>query len=94
MKRILGIAAALTCAFGAPAAVQALPTYAVLIAMDHCQYLQYGWTWNDAIAQALRDNYDLWGDDMRADGERSNRAISVAINERCSSLNSAAFNAR
>ena len=94
MKGLIGIASALTCAFAAPAAVQALPTYASLIAMDHCQYLSYGWSWDDAIEQALRDNYSLWGDEMRADGDRSNRAISVAINERCSSLNSAAFNAR
>ena len=94
MKRLIGIASAITCAFAAPAAVQALPTYASLIAMDHCQYLSYGWTWDDAISQALSDNYDLWGAEMDADGERSNRAIAVAINERCGSLNSAAFNAR
>ena len=94
MKRLIGIVSALTCAFAAPAAVQALPTYASLIAMDHCQYLSYGWSWDDAIGQAMSDNYSLWGDEMRADGERSNRAIVVAINERCSSLNSAAFNAR
>ena len=94
MKRLIGIASAITCAFAAPAAVQALPTYATLIAMDHCQYLSYGWGWSDAMSQALSDNYYLWADDMRRDGERSNRAIVVAIEERCSALNATAFAAR
>ena len=90
MKRLLGVASALTCALAAPLSAQALPAYATLIAMDHCEYLSYGWTWSDAMSQALSDNYH-WFDDMKADGERSNQAIIIAIDKKCSGLNKAAF---
>ena len=93
MKRLLGIASALTCALAAPLSAQALPTYATMIAMDHCQYLSYGWSWDDAMGQALLDN-SHWMDDMNRHGDNANRSVVIAINEYCPTLNRAAFNNR
>ena len=92
MKRLLGIAAAAACAFTASPA-NALPTYAILIAQDHCEYLRNGWTWDDATTQSLRDNV-LWLDEMNADGDRATGTIMIAIRNECESLNRAAWNAR
>ena len=90
MKRLIGIASALTCALAAPLAAQAIPTYATLIARDHCEYLSYGWGWSDSMSQALSDNYH-WFDDMKVDGDRANKAIVIAIQQKCKALNDAAF---
>ena len=93
MKKIFAAVAALGCAFAAPLDAQALPTYAIIIAQDHCEYLAAGWGWDDASTQALRDNVH-WLDEMNADGSRASRVIALAIHNQCSALNSAAFNNR
>ena len=92
MKRLFGLAAAAACAFTASPA-HALPTYAVLVARDHCEYLRNGWSWDDASTQALRDNI-IWLDEMKADGSRASRTIALAIKNECNDINRAAFDRR
>ena len=92
MKRLIGITAAALCSFVASPA-NALPTYAIMVAQDHCEYLRYGWSWDDASAQALSDNIH-WLDEMNADGDRAGGVISIAINKECQALNRAAWDAR
>ena len=93
MKGLLGLASAAVCALAIPVSVQALPVYATLIARDHCEYLSYGWGWNDAISQALSDN-SHWFDDIELDGDRAHDSIVIAINKECRALNRAAFTNR
>ena len=93
MKKLFAAVAALGCSFAAPLDAMAIPTYAYVIARDHCEYLAAGWTWDDSIAQAMSDN-QLWLDEMRADGDRSSSAIALAIHKRCYELNNTAFTNR
>ena len=72
--------------------VQALPTYATLIARSHCQYLAYGTSWDDAMSQSFRD-YDHWMDEITRDGNMAYRAIQIAIDEECPTLNDRAWTA-
>ena len=90
MKTIIGTLAAITCSLAAPLDALAIPTYAWIVARDHCEYLAAGWHWDDASSQALRDNIH-WLDEMNADGPNASRVIALAIRNECPALNSHAF---
>ena len=70
---------------------EAMPTYAWIIANSHCEYLAYGSTWGEAMRQAFRDHYSLYRDEITRDGDMSNRAIAISVQNQCEALNDRAF---
>jgi len=94
MKRILLASLVLTAAVAAPSQpAQALPVWANLIAQSHCEYLSMGFTWDEAIDQALRDR-SHWRSEMSAAGSNAGAILNAAVNQHCFGINNAAFSKR
>ena len=91
MNKLFAALAAIGCSFAAPLDALALPTYAAIIAQDHCEYLHAGFSWKDALSQALNDNKH-WRVEINADGERAAKIIQLAIHKECYDLNKTRYN--
>ena len=74
----------------ATAPVHALPIWAEFVADSHCSYLRMGATWDQAMAQALRDR-SHWIGEISAAGGLGSKAIVYAIALECKDLNEKAF---
>lgn len=75
-----------------PASASAMPIWAEAVASSHCEYLAMGATWDQALAQALRDKSN-WLSEIAAAGDLGSKAIGYAIQLRCATINNRAFRA-
>lgn len=74
----------------ATAPVYALPIWAEMVAGAHCRYLGKGFTWDDSLTRALRDNKH-WLPEIQAAGRYGTRSIALALSIECGELNEKAF---